>query len=290
MSKYKKIHQAFTDLQSGLDRARVFYSEMKDTVDSLQKNVDSFVNNRRSEGHSLLTQIEASKSASGGAQADREQQRLKDLMERMAINPAVPSPLPQHNHPQPPPRPAPLNNNPSYSNAYHPAASPQVTAGYAMHSATTSVNTPQYAAPRQGGYGQHAAAAQSATSNMPSYQQQAPQTSTNGGGYGYNPNSYAPMSSPPPPTQQQQQQQGQFFSPPPGTYGGHQSPAPAPQQQQQPQQGYPGQQQMPMGYNVPPPPPGPPPVQQSYGGYPPQNPQQQQQGGGDPWAGLSAWK
>ncbi|KAL0257178.1 bck1-like resistance to osmotic shock [Diplodia seriata] len=49
MSKYRKIFQAFNDLISGLMRAQAFYSDMKETVESLQQNVESFVNNRRAE-------------------------------------------------------------------------------------------------------------------------------------------------------------------------------------------------------------------------------------------------
>lgn len=296
MSKYKKVHQAFSDLQSGLERARGFYAEMKDTVDSLHKNVDSFVNNRRSEGHQLLTQIEASKSASGGAQAGREQARLKELMERMAINPAIPSPLPQGNMPQPPPRPAALTQTPSYQNAYNPAVSPPVTPGYGMPTPVTNTN---------GGLGGYPNPMSSPRHQQPLQQQQQsgyPQMgqqngNASGSAYPYNPNAYAAVSSPqashqPHASQQQQQpQQNRYFSPPPGQYQG----GAYGQQQQQPQQQGAYTQ---MGYVPPPPPPGSPPQGQlghGYGGYAPQpgrgqQQQQQQQGSSDPWAGLNAWK
>ncbi|KAK1815435.1 bck1-like resistance to osmotic shock [Friedmanniomyces endolithicus] len=80
LGKYRKVYQAYTDLQDGLSRAQQFYDEMRDTVDSLKKNVESFVENRRSEGGQLLSAIEAAK----GSGADREQARLKELMERMS--------------------------------------------------------------------------------------------------------------------------------------------------------------------------------------------------------------
>ena len=89
MSRYRKVYQTYTDLQAGLERARAFYGEMKDTVDSLEKNVQSFVENRRSEGSQLLSTIEAMK----GNGAEREQARMKELMERMSINA---SPQPSH--------------------------------------------------------------------------------------------------------------------------------------------------------------------------------------------------
>lgn len=281
MSKYKKVHQAFLDLQSGLERARSFYSEMRDTVESLSKNVGTFVENRRSEGSQLLQQIENSKSANGGAQAEREQQRMKELMERMSINPSGSPALSQQN--QAPSRPAATQHTPSYQTAYNPAASPPVTPGYGVHSTA-----------QNGQYGMQ-------PSHQPQTYSKAP---ANGSAYGtagssqnYNPNAYGQMS---PPAHQQ------FFSPPPNQqYGGY-AQTPQPQQQQY------GQSAVPQGYVPPPPPRGPPPQQQQHqqpqqqqgydaqGGYPAgsggyaQDPRrggsQPQQGGGDPWAGLSGWK
>ena len=37
MAKYRKVNQAFSDLVTGLMRAQGFYSEMKETVESLHK-------------------------------------------------------------------------------------------------------------------------------------------------------------------------------------------------------------------------------------------------------------
>ncbi|KMU84114.1 vacuolar protein-sorting protein bro1 [Coccidioides immitis H538.4] len=75
ISKYRKVHKAFKELLSGLDQAQTFYMQMKDTVDSLKKNVDTFLNNRRSEGAQLLNQIERDKSSTG--HEDREREKLK---------------------------------------------------------------------------------------------------------------------------------------------------------------------------------------------------------------------
>ena len=89
LSKYRKLYQFFNDLNDGILRAQNFYSEMKDTVDSLEKNAEAFVNNRRSEGAQLLGQIERDKRDTAGNQADRERDRLRDLMERMSTEPST---------------------------------------------------------------------------------------------------------------------------------------------------------------------------------------------------------
>lgn len=280
MSRYRKIYQTYTDLQAGLERAKVFYGEMRDTVESLEKNVQSFVENRRSEGSQLLSAIEASK----GTGAEREQARMKELMERMSVNP---SPQPSHSpalgdqrsvH-----RPPPLQPQTSYGSqqpqqqpSYNPAASPPITPHYQngvrSPAAFQGYNTQQ---PSQARYSQP----------TPQPQQQYSRDSA------YNPSSYGPVS---PPAHQQ------YFSPPPTNFG-QQQPSTTQYGQQQPQYG--GGQQVPAGWQPPPPPPGPPPSQDysamQASGYPagpggyaqdPRRSQQQQQGGGDPWAGLSGWK
>ncbi|KAF2141419.1 uncharacterized protein K452DRAFT_228927 [Aplosporella prunicola CBS 121167] len=286
MNKYRKIYQAFNDLISGLMRAQAFYSDMKETVESLQANVETFVNNRRSEGGQLLNSIENKKTSGSNDQADRERERMQQLMERMSVEPSRNSPVSQ----QPPSRPPPLQSTPSYQtiqSSYNPAASPPITPRY------PGISSPPAT------YGMQ---------SPPTMQPQYPQTLSNGGGYqpalpprresgyasggsgsvgAYNPNAYGPVS--PPATQQ-------FFSPPPaqGQWG-----AP-PQQQTQQQYG------LPPGYIPPPPPPGPPPSQNidysgltgGGAGYPSgpggyahhQRQSQQQQSQADPWAGLSAWK
>ena len=82
--KYKRVFVAFNDLVDGLLRAQSFYSEIRDNVDSLEKNSEAFVNNRRSEGAELLNQIERDGRSNADGQADRERDRLRDLMERMS--------------------------------------------------------------------------------------------------------------------------------------------------------------------------------------------------------------
>ena len=89
LTKYKRVFQAFNDLVDGLVRAQNFYSEMRETVHSLEKNVESFVNNRRSEGGQLLNQIEHDKQISASGQPERERDRLRDLMERMSVEPST---------------------------------------------------------------------------------------------------------------------------------------------------------------------------------------------------------
>lgn len=300
LSKYRKIFQAYTDLQAGLSRAQQFYDEMKDTVDSLKKNVESFVENRRSEGGQLLSAIEAAK----GSGADREQARLKELMERMSVSPAgqsSASPVAglsataglsesrgSSGHRPPPLQPQPQPQT-SYGGQplYNPAASPPITPRYQPN----GMQSPNYQSfhqptPTNGGFQSYI---------NPQQQQQQSRES-------YNPNSYGPVS---PPAHQQ------YFSPPPSQqYSSLAQPSttqygqPQPHQQQQQQQGQYAGQNMPPGWQPPPPPPGPPPSHGDYGAmqasqYPagpggyasdPRRTGSAQQAGGDPWAGLSAWK
>ena len=289
LSKYRKVYQAYSDLQSGLARAAQFYSEMKDTIDSLKQNVDSFVENRRSEGGQLLGAIEAAK----GSGADREQARLKELMERMSVSPShQQSGSPVHGmtangstgdirgstH-----RPTPLQPQTSHGaqvSSYNPAASPPITPRYQPNNGipTPTYQSFQQPTPTNGGF----AIPQSYAN--PQQQREV-----------YNPNAYGPVS---PPAHQQ------YFSPPPNQqYNNFQQPSTTQYSQQQQQQQF-GQQNIPPGWQPPPPPPGPPPNQDygavqatqypaGPGGYandPRRGNAQQAGGGGDPWAGLSGWK
>lgn len=282
LGKYKKVYQAYKDLQAGLSRAQQFYDEMQETVDSLKKNVDSFVENRRSEGGQLLGVIEAAK----GSGPEREQARMKELMERMSISPSTAqssSPVPNFGDPRNTGhRPPPLQQQ-SYTTqqpTYNPAASPPIT--------------PRY---QQNGGGMQSPAPYPSI-HRPQQQPQANQ---------YNPNQYGTMS---PPAHQQ------YFSPPPNqqynsnnnNYQQQQQPVTTQYSQHQAQPSY-GSQSMPQGWQPPPPPPGPPPNQDysamqasgypaGPGGYASQDlrrsQQQQQQANGnagdDPWAGLAGWK
>jgi programmed cell death 6-interacting protein len=95
LHRYRKIFNAHEDLIQGLMRAQGFYSEMKESVDSLEKNVETFVSNRRAEGAQLLSQIEQSKSVTAGGQAAAEQKRMQELMERLSMDPKSPQSRPQ---------------------------------------------------------------------------------------------------------------------------------------------------------------------------------------------------
>lgn len=92
LSRYRRIFNAHEDLIQGLMRAQGFYNEMKESVDSLQKNVESFVSNRRAEGAQLLHQIEQTKNSSAGGQAAAEQKRMQELMNRLSMEPKSASP------------------------------------------------------------------------------------------------------------------------------------------------------------------------------------------------------
>lgn len=300
ISKYRKVFQAFNDLVAGLSRAQTFYSEMKDTVDSLQKNIEGFVNSRRSEGAHLLQGIEDKRngvqrgsgsagSAGGQGLVDWERERIQQLMERMSVE------SPANASPQKAAQARPTI--PSYGSggsgtAIQYANMPQQ---YGMHSPPPNTGyMPRTTSQPQNGYGATA----------------SPQPG------GYNPNNYGPVSPPPGSYGHQSMPSASshhYFSPPPNQqpqppYQPGFGTQPQHQQHQQPRQGSVPQQTMPPGWQPPPPPPGPPPPgQQDFsgltgntfpsgpGGYANQQTRQPQQQPGqgqqqDPWGGLSAWK
>ncbi|KAL9098996.1 MAG: hypothetical protein Q9163_005440 [Psora crenata] len=280
LARYKKVFQAFNELIDGLVRAQSFYSEMKDTVDSLEKNVETFVNNRRSEGAQLLNQIERDKQHNAGNQSDRERDRLRDLMERMstdtstAISPTK-SGIVRPSH-------ASRNSQPSEMFAYKsPSMSPPIHLQPASnYSNGTSMRPSDMGYPTS----QHDFVDQNVMTH---------------GSYKFDgaaaDNQYNPMLySPPTPFPQQ-------------TFRQHFQYSPQQQQQQQQQQQHKQYQGLPQGYVPPPPPPGPPPNTSgnygysSYpnpsgpGGYANHQPVRQgssnpQKAQNDPWAGLNAWK
>ncbi|KAG5934965.1 bck1-like resistance to osmotic shock [Claviceps sorghi] len=95
VSKYKRTYQEFLDLEAGLQSAKNWYAEMRETVASLEKNVETFVNNRRAEGAQLLNHIEQDREASKNSQAELERERMRELMERMSMEPAKARTTPQ---------------------------------------------------------------------------------------------------------------------------------------------------------------------------------------------------
>ena len=301
MTKYRKIFQAFNDLVAGLAKAQEFYSEMKETVESLSQNIETFVNNRRSEGGQLLSQIEAAKENAGGAYADRERERLKDLMERMSMGPSDSSPSPYMHTQSPRPNPMQQNNPtqlPPHVTSHHSSISTPAPNQYNAQQTNLSTQRQPYQHHHSTNGSQQSGPQISATpSSFNTQYASAPEP--------YNPINYPPVS--PPPNQQHFSSHlaaGGSSSMP---YGVSNFQPSEPQQytHQQPQQS----QHMPPGYVPPPPPPGPPPPQlyQDYshftathpagpGGYaqsqprgPPQQ-QQQQHGSQDPWQGLNAWR
>ncbi|EAQ87946.1 hypothetical protein CHGG_04565 [Chaetomium globosum CBS 148.51] len=294
IGRYKRAYQEFLDLEAGLQSAKTWYKEMKETVESLEKNVETFVNNRRSEGAQLLNQIEQDRAANKGAQAAMEQERIRGLMERMSMEPPATSPKPTSSRPTPAPlsfSPGPMYPKTTFSGQYQLPSSPPPT---------------QTAAPQ-------------------SYMQQP-----GGQTFTYNPSSHGRIPGPasPPPTQSTfnigHMRPGPASPPPtqttfsqPSRYSTYGNPAAMPHQQPQQQQQLPIQQQqqhasyVPPNFVPPPPPPGPPPLgpQQTvhygagyYNGDPnagrpgsaqqhiPGQGQGPNQGQQDPWAGLSAWK
>lgn len=277
ISRYRKVHKAFKDLLSGLDQAQAFYMQMKDTVDNLKKNVDTFLNNRRSEGAQLLNQIERDKSSS--SHEDREREKLKQLMERLSMEPGSSSPSSS----KPRPNAIKVSSPATKSSPHSPRHSTSLSIGGQIPSPNAQKPSTISSYPSYPSGNGAPVELYNTTQHFPQSQPAAEV---------YNPMSYfyqTPTS--PPPTQQ-------YFNPGPSPYGI-----------------YPGQAPyMPQGYVPPPPPPprphrSPMPFNTPAGSYPsvpgamgypqgPGRPPSQPQGGppgaapsqNDPWSGLNAWK
>ncbi|KAA8650703.1 hypothetical protein EYZ11_013040 [Aspergillus tanneri] len=291
MARYKKVYEAFNGLKSGIVQAQTFYAEMTETVDSLKKNVETFINNRRSEGAQLLGQIERDKASGASEQEDREREKLRQLMERLSTEPkptstpSAPSAAPSKVKSPPPPVQAPGYPGPGVSS---PKTSPRYPPG-GMHGVPLSHSPAPY------GQYMNPASGVSYVPGQPFQQGAAAPLSE-----GYNPMAYPfPPSASPPPNQQ-------FYSSTPAPFGTFSGPTPSTTPSQF----------MPQGFVPPPPPPRP--QQTSYpsssgpfpsgpGGYAQSRPygssqhhkaqsQSSQSHGqpaassGDPWAGLNAWK
>ena len=148
LTKYKKVFQAFNELVQGLMSAQSFYSEMKQTAESLEKNIEQYVNNRRTEGANLLNGIEQDKASGAGSQADRERDRLRELMDRMSVDPSSSSPTKSSlSRSSPSSRPPPSNeiyssNSPVTSPPFYPKKIPNYGNGNAPVKSPGS--TPSY--------------------------------------------------------------------------------------------------------------------------------------------------
>ncbi|KAJ5554848.1 hypothetical protein N7535_007291 [Penicillium sp. DV-2018c] len=295
MARYKKVYEAFHGLSSGINQARTFYKDMGDNVDSLRKNVETFISNRRSEGAQLLSQIERDKASGVSEQEDREREKLRQLMERLSTEPKNSSTSPSTGSMKPPSKiksPPPPVQTPAYGTT---GPSPQMSPRYPPMPGAPSHGIPLSHSPAP--YGQYMGGAPGAYPPQPFQQGAAAPLSD-----GYNPMAY-PYQTPvsPPPNQQ-------FFSSTPAPYGGYSnSSTPAPGAT--PSSAH---YMAPQGYIPPPPPPRP--QQTAYppatggmypagpGGYaqsrpyghhknPSQSQAQPQSGtSADPWAGLNAWK
>ncbi|KAG8531644.1 bck1-like resistance to osmotic shock [Bacidia gigantensis] len=256
LMKYKKVFQAFNDLMDGLGRAQGFYLEMKETVDNLEQNVESFVNNRRAEGAQLLNQIEQDRQNTVDSQTDRERDRLRDLMERMSTGTTPSSNQPNSARPSASSRSS--QPNEVYGNR-PPAVSPSFQSPLSPNYNSSTFNRSPITESQ----------AQRNHRSTPTSQASYPYTMATSQEAHYNPLQHLyqpPMSHP------NQQQYGQ-------------SPQYVPQQNTK----------VPQGYVPPPPPPGPPPHSSGYPYHPsnhrppPQGSSQHQQPN-DPWAGLNSWK
>ncbi|KAE8149127.1 BRO1-domain-containing protein [Aspergillus avenaceus] len=293
MARYKKIYDAFNGLLSGIVQAQTFYTEMSETVESLKKNVETFINNRRSEGAQLLGQIEREKASSATEQEDREREKLRQLMERLSTEPKPSSTTPSSSSvPAKVKSPPPPVQTPGYPGPG--VSSPKMSPRYPPNVAGQPHGVPLSHSPAPYSHYMNPGSGPSYVPGQP-FQQGAAAPLTES----YNPMAYPfPPSASPPPTQQ-------YFSSTPTPYSGYSNPTPptAPSQF------------MPQGYVPPPPPPRP--QQTTYpsssgpfpsgpGGYAQSrpygssqhhkaqsqssHPQNQPASSTDPWAGLNAWK
>ncbi len=270
VNRYKRAYQDFLDLESGLQSAKRWYAEMKETVESLEKNVETFVNNRRSEGAQLLDQIEQERAANKSAQAEVERERLRSLMERMSMDPSGSNSSPSSSSPPPPkppsarPVPTPLNFTSSapsgypqtnFVGQYQIPRSPPPPGQPGYHPGYSSPPPGSTFSPGGGGH-PHQQQQQQQSYTLASQQQQQPPATTQaqfGQAAAYNPSSWGrnPGPTSPPPTQTTFGLGRGPASPPPtqttaAAFGGHHqystygnpqaTPQPQPvQHQQQPQ-------------------------------------------------------
>ena len=295
MSRYKRVFSAHEDLIQGLMRAQGFYSEMRESVDSLEKNVESFVNNRRAEGAQLLSQIEQNKANANSGQASAERERIQQLMARMSMEPSPSSPNPSRSQPPPIPAQSPYRSSPI--SPQYPTTNPDprfTIPPQRSHLPPSQTPQPSSSQPPSGPNGYHHPPPQPSTLNT-SVNQSFAQGAAAPLSTGYNPMAYPyhAQFSPPAPSNQHPQQQ-QYFSqsanqspnspsyPLPGQLQQQSQPpqhqqsnqtgpqhqhlsftTPSPQSQHQHWQPHIQQQQhqpygLPSGYVPPPPPPGPP--------------------------------
>ena len=269
LAKYRKVFQAFNDLINGLVNAESFYSEMKNTVESLEKNVETFVSNRRSEGAQLLHRIEHDRASSTGGQADRERDRLQQLMERMSVETSSSSPTK-------PMIPRSVSKPEQPRDLSAPKSTPISSPNYLKQ--PSSIKSPDTPASFHSGTGQASKDQVIQTSAMPVTRDLYQSATAVGGSDPYNPMAY-PYQSVVSPSPAQPTHVSQLYSQ-------H------------------GNQYIPQGYVPPPPPPGPPPHSQLNLGNPafssapipggyvnqPRPRSSVNQSQNDHWAGLNAWK
>ncbi|KAJ5123944.1 uncharacterized protein N7515_007769 [Penicillium bovifimosum] len=290
MARYKKVYEAFHGLSSGISQARTFYKDMGDNVESLRKNVETFINNRRSEGAQLLSQIERDKASGVSEQEDREREKLRQLMERLSTEPKNSSTSPSTGSAKPPSKiksPPPPVQTPAYGTT---GPSPQMSPRYPPVPGAPPHGVPLSHSPAP--YGQYMGGAPGAYPPQPFQQGAAAPLSE-----GYNPMAY-PYQTPvsPPPNQQ-------FFSSTPAPYGARRLPVlPLPLRTTWPRRATSRLRlhRAPQQTAYPPAtggmyPSGPGGYAQSrpYGHHknPSQSQMQPQSGtSADPWAGLNAWK
>ncbi|KAI5296636.1 bck1-like resistance to osmotic shock [Ascosphaera atra] len=127
VSKYEEAYKTYKEVSSVLGQAQGFYAGIEKDVDSLSKNVEEFVSNRKAEGMRLLQELERKKETQSAAQDDHERQKLNALMSRLSVSSGPGSPVvgsPQPAAPVLPPKPPAKPSTTPYA--------PPMTATYAQ--------------------------------------------------------------------------------------------------------------------------------------------------------------
>ncbi|KAI5302815.1 bck1-like resistance to osmotic shock, partial [Ascosphaera pollenicola] len=81
---YEQAFKAYKDISDGLQQADKFYTDMRNQAQSLQKNVEEFLSNRKAEGSQLLQELERKQQTQSAVQGDQDREKLNQLMNRLS--------------------------------------------------------------------------------------------------------------------------------------------------------------------------------------------------------------
>ncbi|KAI9483847.1 MAG: BRO1-like domain-containing protein [Benjaminiella poitrasii] len=87
---FNEANTIYNEIKEGLNKGVQFYSGVQDTIESLQRNIQRFIAERTNERNRLLESIQSNKST-------REQQMLRDTLNKYATAPPLPPAPPLQN-------------------------------------------------------------------------------------------------------------------------------------------------------------------------------------------------